>query len=423
MREPDNPFSMRESEQIEKDSTFLQLFGSNMLELITDQNFINKPTIIRNSPGGGKTSLMRIFTPSSLANIYSNRRKDDTFKNLYNKLEELGIVDENGPKLLGIYLPCSANYGDLEHLSVDPIIRQNLLTSLINSRLVSTALSGIVSLKNLKFSDAHRITIASPNPKLGEVQNGMDLYQYVVEKETSICKIMDSFDFRINENFKGIRDLEFFFKLNPKHILFDGKQVFSHVLVMLDDFHLLTKWQRQLLYNKFQEHRVPIPVWISERLQAQEFDQLLIGEENRDVQILNIEQFFSKQKKKYENFATNVAELRTKFSPSNVSSFRQCIVDSINSNEWYQKFNNASLELEKNVESKTSGLNAFDNWKLEQKKDVSDTLEKVIGWKVLLIRIERKSRYGQQMLIDQALVTQEDEKTHNNLKAAGVSGL
>ena len=138
MREPDNPFSMRESEQIEKDSTFLQLFGSNMLELITDQNFINKPTIIH-SPGGGKTSLMRIFTPSSLANIYSNRRKDDTFKNLYNKLEELGIVDENGPKLLGIYLPCSANYGDLEHLSVDPIIRQNLLTSLINSRLVSTS--------------------------------------------------------------------------------------------------------------------------------------------------------------------------------------------------------------------------------------------------------------------------------------------
>jgi hypothetical protein len=101
MREPRNPFRLRASESIESDATFLRLFGPGMLDLLPVENLWDKPQVFRSAPGGGKTSLLRLFTPSVLLTLHSSRRLDDV-KELWSRMRELDLVDDSAPKLLGV---------------------------------------------------------------------------------------------------------------------------------------------------------------------------------------------------------------------------------------------------------------------------------------------------------------------------------
>ena len=115
MRNPRNPFRMRVSEKIASDTTFLRLFGSGVLDLIPEEDTLSQPQIFRSAPGGGKTSMLRVFTPSILVNLHANRRSKE-HKDLYAKLKGLGVVGDSGPKLLGVMLSCGKNYAALDDL-------------------------------------------------------------------------------------------------------------------------------------------------------------------------------------------------------------------------------------------------------------------------------------------------------------------
>lgn len=405
----DNPFALRESEQIENDSVFLKLFGTGMLDMLTDENFMGKSTIILSAPGGGKTSLMRIFTPPALSNIYSNRNKDDDYKELYHRLEQLGVVSEGvGPIMLGIYLPCSSNYSELEDLDLSQPDKNKLFLSLLNARLLSAALSGLLYLENMKFSDLGKITItktpdSSEQSAFDSPINGKELYDYASKIEASICKKIDSFDFENESDHARIGDLEYFFKLHPNNIKIDGKQMITRTLVMLDDVHILTKSQRQLLFTKLQQQRPSIPVWIAERKEALRFAELLLGEPDRDFQIVEIERFFRDRSKKYDSFVLNVADRRARASSIELNSFSQCIDDSIDNQEWEQKLMETISSIRRRIEKKVSNTKAYDEWILQQENQTGTPREKAIGWKMLEIRIQRHSAGGQQMLIDTPL--------------------
>ena len=96
MREPRNPFRLRASEAIESDVTFLKLFGPGMLDLIdSDAPVWDKPRTFRSAPGAGKTSLLRLFTPTVLMGLHSFRRNDE-LKELFERMRSLGVVGEEG---------------------------------------------------------------------------------------------------------------------------------------------------------------------------------------------------------------------------------------------------------------------------------------------------------------------------------------
>ena len=105
---------MRSSESIESQLTFLKLFGSGILGVLQDDYFLNKTVIFRSSPGGGKTSLFRLFGPDSLQEIFQRQSQYD---DLTRSLKGYGALDENGPALLGIYLKMSG-YGSILDLDV-----------------------------------------------------------------------------------------------------------------------------------------------------------------------------------------------------------------------------------------------------------------------------------------------------------------
>ena len=134
MREPRNPFRLRASEAIESDTTFLKLFGPGMLDLLPEGTQLwDKLQIFRSAPGAGKSSLLRLFTPSVLLTLHAFRRSED-LKELYQRMSEMGVVDEDGPRLLGVFHSCARNYATLEELEFDSARKERLLFGLSGTR-------------------------------------------------------------------------------------------------------------------------------------------------------------------------------------------------------------------------------------------------------------------------------------------------
>src|ERR1035437_8477645 len=77
VRESRNPFRLRASESIEVDALFVRLFGPGALEQLKDTNPLEGLHIIRSAPGGGKTTLLRLFTPGPLLHLHAQRAQDD----------------------------------------------------------------------------------------------------------------------------------------------------------------------------------------------------------------------------------------------------------------------------------------------------------------------------------------------------------
>src|SRR5437867_1952856 len=138
MREPRNPFRLRASEHIESDATFLRLFEPAMLDLLPKEQLWERVRILRSAPGGGKTSLMRLFTPSVLLTLHAYRTREDC-KELYGRMQDLGVIGESGPRLLGIMLSCSRNYATLSDMEIDDARRERLLFGLLNARVIFDA--------------------------------------------------------------------------------------------------------------------------------------------------------------------------------------------------------------------------------------------------------------------------------------------
>ena len=118
MKVPRNPFRIRFSENIMSDSDFLRLFGPGALDLLPKDGLWDRVQIFRSAPGGGKTSIFRIFTPNSLRHLHASRVSDD-YKELYNRLRNIDAISESEPRVLGVYLSCARVYAGLEDLSFE----------------------------------------------------------------------------------------------------------------------------------------------------------------------------------------------------------------------------------------------------------------------------------------------------------------
>jgi hypothetical protein len=100
-----NPFRFLASDSIDSDLNFLRWFGPDVLDAIDPGTLWSMPVIFRSSPGAGKTSLLRVFTPDSLLSICQSRKEKDLDK-LFLILKKYGVVDKDKPLCLGSYDSC-----------------------------------------------------------------------------------------------------------------------------------------------------------------------------------------------------------------------------------------------------------------------------------------------------------------------------
>ncbi|MDP2431833.1 MAG: hypothetical protein Q8O33_07360, partial [Pseudomonadota bacterium] len=61
-----NPFLERRSERTTSDQEFALVFSPKILEKLSDEVFKGGVHIFRSAPGGGKTTILRAFTPRVL---------------------------------------------------------------------------------------------------------------------------------------------------------------------------------------------------------------------------------------------------------------------------------------------------------------------------------------------------------------------
>ena len=143
MRDTRNPFRLRRAENIDTDTTFLSLFEPGILDVIAESGLPETVQLIRSAAGGGKTSLLRLFTPSVLRRLYMRRVED---QDLFSRLNDLGAIDDHGPKLLGVSLLCGRNYAVLEDLRLELTVRTRLFLGLLNARIILAVLRSALSL-------------------------------------------------------------------------------------------------------------------------------------------------------------------------------------------------------------------------------------------------------------------------------------
>ena len=402
LRVPRNPFTMRSSETIENQMIFLKLFGPGILGVLRDDYFLNKTVIFRSSPGGGKTSLLRLFSPDSLHEIFQHQSQ---YADLFQTLSKYGVMDDDGPALLGVYLRLSG-YGAILDLDIPEERKMQYLFSSISYRLIITALLGILRLNNLENKDLERIHISQPTDtvvnSLKLPCNGKELYEQALKNELEINRLVNRFDVTWNDNVRLMFDFECLRIIAPKNILLDGNNVVSKTLIMLDDVHELRKPQRAALLKAIVPRRFPVSIWLAERLEALDLPDLVPEIRQREYDGVFLEQFWESKPRSFEGFVRSVSKQRTDMARLDVEtdSLDQHLVEQIDVPERHPKFTQCLGSIKDNLGTISKRTNTYNKWIAERQANLSPTLKSLIDWRVLEIQIAREEASAQTKLFD-----------------------
>ena len=394
-----NPFRLRSSERIESEATFLRLFGPAMLDLLPKENLWEQVQIIRSAQGGGKTSLLRLFTPASLLALQA-MRNHESCRELYLRLRELGAIDDTGPRLLGVRLSCAQNYSMLEDVKAFPGSRKRLLFGLLNARMVLAALRGCMELTGREYpGDLELLEVLDPGvaeslPGLSLPCSGRTLYQWATALEDAVCDAIDSFRPSRSDITVGHDTLSVLLLLRPKLLVLDGKPVIDRLLFMLDDVHKLTAAQREVLLESILELRSTVSVWIAERFEALSTQELLSSgaTEGRDYQSVIV----LERNRRFESTAFNIADRRAQMaSDAEIASFQSCVQAGLDGPEWQRTYQDAATKIRERVLDLVSRELRFSEWLGARELLEGTHRETTIAWRSLEILIERERRRTQ----------------------------
>jgi len=407
-----NPFRIRASEKLLEDATFLQFFSSGVLEIFEGHAIWDHIQIIASAPGGGKTSLLRLFEPSALRTLYSYQ---NDHRELFSKLKSIGAISkEKGPEVLGVLITLTRNYGDLEDLYINPIHKKRLFYSLLNSKIIISSLRNALTLKGLTYpNDLEKLQILRPSQNIPTSIpvpcSGKELHEWASGIESRISKIMDSFSSSSAKVLTlGQDTLEPLYLLNPKCIVIDGIPIADKVLLMLDDVHKLAPNQIEYLEEAVSVLRLPLGIWMSERLEAFRPEELLetAAKKNResDEKIVLEEHWRdSRHLVQFLRILTDIAKRRLDSDPTvQISSIRGCLdVSSLDIDEWREKFSKIVEVIKNRIKEKNSIQSKYDDWiRVCEEESKNDTMrEAAIRWRRLEIIIDRDINRKQTTLI------------------------
>lgn len=333
-----NPFRGRMSERT-SDQEFVHLFSPKVIERLPEDVFEGAVHIFRSPPGGGKTTLLRAFTPSALKAFWNSRRVVD-MNEAYQKLLSREIVDElAGPQLIGVLLSCASGYADLPQGAT--INEEGLFRALLDARIVLRTIRCVEALANTEQDRGGEILLQYDDlaQDLKSIPTNVtlrELGRWAEGLERTVCAVLDSF-----ENFP-LRQI-------PHHVRFEavlwlqsvrfevnGKALAPRRLLMIDDLHKLRRKQREWLIEELTDLRPAIPLWLAERSIAMGQELLVQGARNdRDLREHRLDEFWGgQQRSQFSSFAQNILQRRLavqdRLPPG---AFSQYLRDQIDSGE------------------------------------------------------------------------------------------
>jgi hypothetical protein len=416
-----NAFAIRTSETSSPDEVFARYFAPEVLTVLPEDIFATSALVLRSSPGGGKTSLLRIFTPGPLLQVIRNRQRSP-HDEIYRNLATLGAVDTGGARAFGVMIPCASGYAEIGTPIEDSSAR-SLFRALINVRIVLRTLRALCALNDLDYpAGLDQITCSYAQSLFdeGPIPRQVDL--------TALRTWAEEVESRCFASIDGVgqppSDL-------PLHTTFDavnwlsqatfsphGKQMVARPIVMFDDVHRLRPWQRAMLYKDLLDHRTGTPVWLAERTFVLDPAELLTGAmPRRDYEEVRLEHAWHNAKsKQYVKFVTSIADRRVIQMRNDLESFGDHLAASLTDHAIQTRLAEALPEISEKVRYQTRGTSLFDEWLAVADQVQGDPLERAIEWTKVGILIARE-RANQQPSLELEPLPEEE------LESRAVSGL
>ena len=418
MRGLRNPFRLRRSESIDNEDAFLMLFEPGILDVMPRETLWDSVHIIRSAAGGGKTSLIRMFTPASLHTLCRRGRSDPKTRDLYQQMRDFEALDDAGPCVLGVLLTCGPGYSMLQDLEVDQARKNRLFFGLLNVRIVLAVLRGALDLKGLPFPDGlDRITVSSSKgmPLAGTILfpcSGGQLYEWAQRREAALCGSLDSLGPLRAETLPGDDALYGLSLMEPANLHVGAEPVAKRVLLMMDDIHKLTSQQRALLVSTVIDARSAVGVWIAERFEALSPQEMLSSgaDQGRDYgAAIEIERFWRSKPEKYEKLATRVADRRIdEADDTKIVSFAACLQESLSGPHWDSAFAKIATLVSDRVKNRFGSKDRFREWIAAREAFTGTPQQRATEWRSLEILIERELRRKQKELFDDQPLAEEE---------------
>lgn len=425
-----NPFYKRASEQTTDDPEFIHLFSPDVLDRLSADHFQGKVTVVRSPPGGGKTSLLRVFTPGVLK-AFCNATSHDDLRDSVHALTTLGVVGANGPNYLAVNLSCAIGYADLPP-TMERETATGIFRALLNSRIIQRSLVAIVELLDLKdISRLSQVEIALPGTStflhIPNVGNAKELYDWATRTERAIYADLDSLGPDTGTQKQIHSTLESIRWLSSVNIRYRSKERLWRRILMLDDVHKLQRSQRELLLDETTSMRAPIPIWLAERTIVLSPQELLSqgAREGRDYLDLNLHTEWrdARSKKIFTDFVRSVVERRVHGDSIVHGSFESGLHDALNDPEQSDTVIAATQKLQDSLRSAltTQMQLRYKDWlsatEAEAKQQLTP-INQAIKWQMLAIRIARDQRKEQYDLDIAPLHSEELEEKDSGLSAA-----
>lgn len=385
-----NPFAIRASERIETDEMFLELFSSEPLthfeEKFEQDKLWNNVTTILSSPGAGKTTLLRLFSPTILQRITERNTA-------YKKLKKLEVIDSDHIKKCGVYLQLGRDYEFLEDdVLFNEIEQKRIFLSLLNARIVLATLKSLMALAGIKYTQLNEITYTPEEiiHELGDFKaeyTGKELLDWAAEQERKICEFLDSFVMP-EEGVQGSSKLFALQAMKASWFTHKGGKLCEDFIFQIDDGHKLTKNQKKIIRDETVEVRMPVTLWIAERLETLSTTDILSDKniKDRDDQTIHLE---NTKKGIFNPMVKNISTLRSAFSADGIILASALASDTtINYKALY---NDAS----KRYLTQLAKLHNFDNYtECVAAIENQDPYERVLNMRALLMHAARQGANG-----------------------------
>jgi hypothetical protein len=312
-----NPFLERVSERTTSDVEFVRLFSPKILERIGEDAFHGGVHVFRSPPGGGKTTLLRAFTPAALRAFWASRRSLDMGES-YQRLVDTGILSETGgPQVLGVLLSCASGYADLPTGATGA--RVGLFRALLDCRVVLRTLRSLAQLLDAESFERMEDVQLEYEPDAADLKciprasSATQLMLWAEQHERAVYSELDSLSNREGTSTPEHLRFESVLWLQSIRFLAKGRVVAPRRILMIDDVHKLRRQQRSTLIEELTELRPRASIWLAERSIALGGELLSQGaRQGRDLHEYSLEELWttSKGHSLFASFAQNILDRR-----------------------------------------------------------------------------------------------------------------
>ncbi|MCY1037022.1 hypothetical protein OV207_36665 [Corallococcus sp. BB11-1] len=428
MKDVRNPFRLQTAESIDSDADFLRLFGHGVLDLLPDDALSGRPLFIRSAPGGGKTSLLKLFTPSVLQHLVAMKTNDAT-KDLFIKLKGLGAVSDHGANILSVMLPCARTFPALADVGLNPARAKRLLLALIDARVILGALRAILVIRGLRFpDDLGRLSLVAPPddiiPGLTFPAEGVTVQRWAELIEQRVADLIDTLMSPDGSGPSGHDALLSLRLLDANCIHFDGKPFETRWLITFDDMQKLAPSQRSALLEVVVDQRSRSTVWLAERFEALANEELLANGvlSGRDHLVIALEREWKKGK--FEPAVKLIAERRARMAAESAGTnapdaFAPTIEADLEAPAWQEKTQAALSVVRRRVEALAAAKPQYADW-VKSRVEIDGSLRhQLIKWRTLEILIARHAGKPQQNLFPELLSAKDlDDKEEASERGA-----